>query len=234
MGDKISLKLEARDVHGKKVARLRRDGIVPAVVYGSGIDPINVMAPAVIVEKVYKDAGKHHPVHLSIDGKARIAMIKDVDMDPVKRRIRHVSFHAIKQGDKVEAEIPIKLVGEGESEAEKNGLIVLQTLETINVKALPMSLPDSLEVSIVELAKAGDRLTVADLTLPKGVEYEDAENVDELVIASVYEPSALQAANEAAGGEAEPDDVSNVDAANGGDSNNAAQNEAATTDHKQQ
>jgi large subunit ribosomal protein L25 len=235
MGDRISIDLEARDVHGKKVARLRRDGIIPGVIYGSGLDPLSVMAPAPIVEKLYKQAGKHHPVHISVGGKSRVAMIKDVDMDPVKRRVRHVSFHAIKQGEKVEAEVPIRLIGEGESAAERAGLVVLQTLEAVEVKALPTSLPDALEVSIVELAEAGDRVTVADLSLPEGVELvdraanqqvdqdEESHSVTELVVASVYEPSALQAANDAAGGDADPDDVANVESDKGEDTEQAGQ-----------
>lgn len=240
MGDKVSLDVEKRDVRGKKVARLRRDGIIPGVIYGSGLEPMNVMAPAPVVEKVYREAGKHTPVHISVAGKARIAMIKDVDIDPVKRRVRHISLHAVKQGEKVEAEIPIKLIGEGESEAEKAGLIALQALESVEVKALPTNLPSALEVSIVKLAEAGDRVTVGDITLPEGVELidhaanqpveqdEEAQSVTDLVIASVYEPSALQAANEAAGGDAEPDDVTNVESEQGEDTDVTAQNEAAS------
>lgn len=229
MGEKITLDLSAREVRGKKVARLRREGMMPAVVYGSGLDPIAVMAPVTLVSKVCSEAGKHHVVHLNIDGKRRIAMIKDVDLDPVKRVIRHVSFHAVKQNEKVEAEIPVRLVGEGESAAEKAGLIVLQTIDRLQVSAFPMDLPDVLEVSIVKLAEPGDRLLVGDIEIPANVELvdhaaeqssgddEESHSITELVVASVYEPSALQAANEAAGGDAEPEDAEAVDAENGED-----------------
>lgn len=223
MGEKITVTLQPRDVHGKKVAKLRRAGIVPAVVYGSGLEPVSVMAPANILEKVYRDAGKHHPVHLVIGSKRRIAMIKDADMDPVKRTLRHLSFHAVNQNEPVEAEIPIVLIGEGESEAEKAGLIVLQALEAVAVKALPMDLPDRIEASIVDLAEAGQHVTMADITLPEGVEFADTEAVSELVIASVYEPSALQAANEAAGGDAEPGDEANIESDEGGDTDQGSQ-----------
>ncbi len=223
MGDKIELKLDERTVHGKKVAKLRREGIIPGIVYGGGDEPVSVMAASGVLEKVYREAGKHHPVHLTVGSKRRIAMIKDVDIDPVKHRLRHVSFHAVKQNETVEAEVPIKLVGEGESAAERAGLIVLQTLEALKVKALPLSLPDQLEVSIVELAEPGQHVTVADIRLPEGVELQDVDNANELVIASVYEPSALQAANDAAGGDA--DDVSAVGADNGGDTDQDSQAE---------
>ncbi|HAC56092.1 TPA: 50S ribosomal protein L25 [Candidatus Saccharibacteria bacterium] len=220
MGDKVTLKLDERDVHGKKVAKLRRDGLVPAVVYGPGVDPISVQVPVNIMEKAYAVAGKHAPVHLTIGAKKKIAMIKDVDHDPVKRTITHVSFHAVKASDPVVAEVPIVLVGEGESEAEKAGLIVLQALDKIEVKALPMDLPDSVQVSIADLKEAGEKVTLGDATLPEGVEFvehdsghgdeeeEEKQRVTDLMVASVWEPAALQAQNEAAAGDAEsPADV---------------------------
>jgi len=227
MGNKIELKLDEREVHGKKVAQLRKQSIVPAVVYGPGMTPVSVQADHNLLEKIYRQAGSHSPVHLTIGSKKRIAMIKDVEFDVVKHRITHVSFHAVNAKETVVAEIPIHLTGEGESVAEKSGYVVLQSLEKIEVKALPMNLPESLEVSIVKLAEPGERLTVADITLPANVELvdhvdqhanddEEQHSVTELVIASVYEPSALQAANDAVGGDAEAD-VDSVEAENGAD-----------------
>lgn len=221
MGDKITLKLVERSVHGKKVRALRRDGIVPAVVYGPGMEPIAVQVDQVLMSKVYAAAGKHTPVHVTLGDKKKIAMIKDVEVDNVKRRINHVSFHAVRQNKPIEAEVPIRLVGEGESEAERSGLIVLQTLETIEVKALPLDLPEALELSIIELKEPGDRLLVSDIKVPENVEIVDnddgrgeddmseeekevaeANNIMNQVVVNVWEPSALQAQNEAAAGDA--------------------------------
>lgn len=213
MGDNINLNLDARIAQGKKVKQLRASGLVPAVVYGEGVDPINVQAAYNVMEKVVRDAGKHTPVHLTIDNKKHIAMIKDVDVEPVKSRLRHVSFHAVNQNEPVVAEVPIRLVGEGESEAEKAGLIVLQALDKIEVRALPLDLPDVLEVSIAGLKEAGEQVTIGDITLPAKVELvehvsgheeedEEAPKLTDLVVASVYEPAALEAANEAAAGDA--------------------------------
>src|SRR5690606_27235478 len=121
----------------------------------------------------------------------------------------------VKANDAVTAEVPIRLTGEGESAAEKAGLIVLQAVEDIEIKAKPAALPDALEVSIVDLASIEDKLTLADIMLPKGVEYADADQDLELTIVNVYEPAALQAANDAAGGDAE--DESEVASENGGE-----------------
>ena len=229
MGDKITLKIEAREVHGKKLGQIRKEGLVPGVVYGAGIDAISVQAIESDVLKVVKKAGQHTPVQL-VGKKRRIAMIKNVDRDPVKNTIRHISFHAVRADEPVEAEVPIRLVGEGESVAERNGLVILQAIEKIEVKALPMELPEALEVSIVDLAEAGDRIVVGDINIPEGVEIvdnddgraddnedEERQSVMDLVVASVYEPSALQVANDAAGGDAETADADDVEAEQGAD-----------------
>jgi large subunit ribosomal protein L25 len=235
MGDKLSLKLDERQVHGKKVAQLRKQGLIPAVVYGQGTDPISVQIEDGVFTKVYRQAGTHAPIHLTIGSKKKIAMIKDVDRDPVKGTARHISFHAVNVKDPVVAEVPIRLVGEGESEAEKSGLIVLQNLEKIEVKALPMDLPEAVEVSIVGLKESGDKVTLADATLPANVEFVDHDSghgdeeedekthVTDLMVASVWEPAALQAANEAAAGDGE--DASDVDADNGEDTDQTSQAE---------
>ncbi len=244
MGDKISLKLVTREVHGKKVAKLRLEGLVPGVVYGPGMEPVSVQAEYNVIMKAYKTAGGHHPVHIDVDGKKRIAMIKDAEMDPVKNTLRHISFHAVSASDPVIAEVPIELVGEGESEAEKAGLIILQALDKIEVRALPMDLPDSVKISIVHMKEPGDRVSLADATLPEGVEFvdnddghqanddEEKPSITDLMVASVWEPAALQAANESTGGDAE--DEAEVESENGGDTDQTSQLEESKPGGKQQ
>ena len=197
----ISLKLDERTLEGKKVAKLREQGIIPSVVYGGQSEPILAQSPAVETAKLVHTAGKHTPINLIIGGKTELAMIKSVDVDPVRHVLRHVAFHTIKQSDIITAEIPIVLVGQGESLAEKAGLVILQAIEQIEIKAKPANLPESFVLSIVDLATDDDKLTIADIKLPKGVEFADIDQNLELAIASVYEPSALQAANDAAGGD---------------------------------
>jgi large subunit ribosomal protein L25 len=209
----ITLNLDERKVEGKKVARLRTEGFVPSVVYGGKAPAVSTQSHEVETVKAVRAAGKHTPVHLTIDGKKKLAIIKTIDFDPVKHSLRHVAFHTIKQNEKIVTEVPIVLVGEGESAAEKAGLIVLQAIEKIEIRALPADLPEALEVSIVDLATDEDKITIGDIKLPKGVEYADVDQDTDLVVANVYEPSALQAANDAAGGDAE--DESAVESENG-------------------
>jgi len=217
MTNDFSLKLDTRTVAGKKVAKLRSEGLVPSVVYGGHSDPINTQSGLIETTKVANQAGKHSPVHLTIDGKKKLAIIKSIDVDPVKHRVRHVAFHTIKQNEVITTEVSIHLMGVGESAAEKAGLIVLQALEHVEIKAKPADLPEALELSIVDLATTDDKLTLADVKLPEGVEFAAQEQDLELVIANVYEPSALQAQNEAAAGDAEEASADAVGADNGSD-----------------
>lgn len=196
----ISLKLEKREVLGKAVKHLRRDGFVPAVIHDHGKDSLIVMGPELTLLKAYHEAGKHHPINIDVNGQKYLALIKETDFEPRKNQLRHLVFNAIKQDEEVEAEIPIEMKLDEDNEstpAERAGLIVLQALETVEVKALPRNLPDVLTFNGEMLVEVGDHATVADLKVPEGVEIL-AEPTQ--TIASVYEPSALQAANDALAG----------------------------------
>lgn len=222
MGDKINIALGVRTQQGKKVAQLRKQGLVPGVIYGHDLEPILVQSAYGEVEKMVREAGKHTPVYVTIDGKKKITMIKDIERDPVRARIRHISFHAVKADELVNAEVPIHLLGLGESPAERAGLVILQAIEQIEVKARPADLPEALEVSVENLATDEDRITLADLVLPTGVSFDDAEQDLDLVVANVYETAALQAANDAAGGDAVEADAEDVAADNGNADTEAA------------
>lgn len=198
----FSLKLQARTATGKKVSAVRKEGKVPSVVYGGQAEPINTMSEFVATTKIVNTAGRHSPVTLDIDGKKQLAIIKDIDFDPVRHRVRHVAFHAINKNEIITTDVPVVLIGLGESAAERAGLIVLQAIESLEIKAKPADLPESIEITIADLATAEDKITVGDVKLPAGVEFADVEQDLDLVIANVYEPAALEAANEAAAGDA--------------------------------
>lgn len=199
----ISLDLKEREVVGKQVKALRREGMVPAVIHDHGKESVIVMAPYIDASKVFQQAGKHHPINLTVGTKKYMALIKDADVEPKKRTLRHIVFNAVNANETVEAEVPIHITfdeGNETSPAERAGLIVLHALESVQVEALPKDLPDAITFNGEKLVEIGDHATVADLIVPAGVTIlTDPEHV----IANVYEPSALAAANEAAGGDAE-------------------------------
>lgn len=203
--DSISLTLEPREVTGKAVKHLRKNGQVPAVIHDHGKPSLHVQGGYLEMVKVWREAGKHHPVEIKAGDQKFVALIKTADFDPKKHQLTHVVFNAVDKNQKVDAEIPVRPrydEGNESSPAERNGLIVLSQLDTVQVKAVPDKLPDFLEYNAEKLIEVGDHVTVADLVVPDGVEIETET---EHAVATVYEPSALAAANEAAAGEAEPE-----------------------------
>lgn len=209
--DTITLKLDEREVTGKAVKKLRREGQVPAVIHDHGKPSIHVMGDYASMYKTYQTAGRHRAIELKTGDKTFTALIRNVDFDPKKNQLRHIVFNAVKKNQKVEAEVPIRPRYDGDNEAspaERAGLIVLANLEEVEVKALPSAIPDELTYDAEKLVEVGDKATVADLNLPEGVELlTDPEHT----IATVYEPSAIAAANDEAAGEAEPEDAASVD-----------------------
>ncbi|HEX5395176.1 MAG TPA: 50S ribosomal protein L25 [Candidatus Saccharimonadales bacterium] len=186
------LKLQERTTLGKKLNKVRGQGMVPAVIHNHGQESMHVMAPELELERVYEAAGKHHPLNLVIGNRKFLVLIKDAPFHPVKRRLQHVVFQAIRSDEKVEAEIPIRI--DGEIPAEKVGLMVLHQLDSVEVEALPTNLPDELTVDGTKLAELHDKLTVEDIVVPEGVTIlTEAEHP----IATVVETRA-QVAEEAA------------------------------------
>lgn len=199
--DKIVLNLEQRTTIGKGLGQLRGQGLVPAVIHNHGEESIHVMAPETELGKIYRTAGKHSPVDLKVGDKKYLALIKDVHFNPVKNRMHHMVFQAIRLNEKVEAEVPIHL--EGDIPAEKIGLMVLHQLDTVAVEALPRDLPEEVVADASMLAELHDKITVRDLKAPSGVTIlTDPEHP----IATVVETRAQMAeeAAEAAEGEEAP------------------------------
>lgn len=190
------LALAKREVAGKKVKNLREQGLIPSVVFGEG-EPVLTQSVYNETEKAVREAGYHSPIDLTIDGKAQMALVKNVDMDPIKRTIRNIEFQAINANEVVEATTPIKVVNFESSDASKAHLVLSIVLEEIDVKAKPADLPEDIEVDASKLATTEDGLTIADIVLPKGVEFADKELDKELPIANVYDPAEEAAEREA-------------------------------------
>lgn len=209
--DKIELTLEARTVEGKAVKQLRRDGIVPAVVHDHGKPSLLVQGENNLLLKVYRQAGKHHPIQLTAGNKHYTAMIKDIEFEPRKQGLTHIIFNAVSANEKVTTEVPVRArydEGNEASPAERAGLMVLPHLTSVTVEAVSSKLPDAVEYDGEKLTAVGDHVTVADLIVPSGVTVvTDAEEV----VAAVNDPAAIAEANDAAGGDAEPGDEQAVE-----------------------
>lgn len=201
--DVINVTLEPRKVTGKSVKHLRKAGQIPAVIHDHGKESVIVQGDFLHLNKIWKQAGKHHPVQIKTESQSYVALIKEAAFDPRKHLLTHLVFNAVDKDQKVEADIPVRPrynEGNESSPAERNSLIVLAQIDAVQVKALATKLPDFIEYDAEKLVEIGDTVTVADLIIPEGVEI-DIESGN--AVATVYEPSALAAANDAAGGDAE-------------------------------
>lgn len=202
------LTLEKRELTGKKLKILRKSGLIPSVVYG-GKEPVILASEYVATEKVLQKAGYHSPIDLDMAGKKQLAIVKNVQVDPVSRKIINIEFQAISANEVVEATTPVVVVNFEASEAAKIYHFALtQTIEEIDVKAKPADLPKNLEVDAAELKEIDDKLTIANIVLPKGVEFADKELDAEQVVASLYDPAAEAEKREA---EAEEPEVEAAD-----------------------
>ena len=191
------LTLEKRELTGKKLKTLRASGLIPSVVYG-GKEPVLAASEYVATEKVLEKAGYHSPIDLDVAGKKHLAIVKDVQVDPVSRKIVNIEFQAISANEVVEATTPIVIVNFEASEASKiYHFAMTQAMEEIDVKAKPADLPKELEIDASALKEIDDKLTIANIVLPEGVEFADKELDAEQVVASLYDPAAEAAAREA-------------------------------------
>jgi len=221
------LKLQERAIIGKRLASLRHQGLVPAVIHNHGQPSVHVAVGEREMQTVYQEAGKHHPLNLTVGDQKFLALIKDVHINPVKHRMQHVVFQAIKRDVAVEAEVPVHI--EGEIPAEKIGLVVLHQLDAVEVEALPKDLPDEFVVDGAKLAELHDKITVADLIVPSGVTIlTDPEHP----LASVVETKAQISEEEEA--EAEEGEVGEGEEAAEGEGTAAEQPESFEQQKEQQ
>lgn len=189
------LSLNKRTEQGHQAKKLREAGLVTAVIYGEG-EPVLTSSTYNETEKVLREAGYHSPIELDVEGKKQLAIAKNITVNPVNRKIMNVEFQAVAANEIVEATTPIVVVDFDKSEAAKLHYTLLQVLEEVDVKAKPSDLPKEIIANGAKLAKVDDRLTLADLQLPGGVELADKELAAETVVANVYDPAAEAEARE--------------------------------------
>ena len=185
------LTLEKREVTGKKLKSLRDKGLIPSVIFGGGKEPFLMASEYVATEKVLLGAGYHSPIDLTIDGKKKLAIVENVHIDPVTRKIINIEFRAISAKEAVVATTPLEIVGFEESEASKIYHFAMnQSIDEIDVKAKPADLPKELTIDASKMADIDDKLVLGDIKLPEGVEFADKEIDLEQVVVSLYDPVA--------------------------------------------
>lgn len=170
----MKLKAEIREVLGKKVKRLRTQGLIPASVYGPGREPKNISVNAKEFKSVFSKVGYTNFFDLEISGQAPSkVLVKQVNIHPFKDYIEDVSFYQVDENRKITVEVPITLVGESPAVKQKLGFLV-QQMETVALHCLPKDLPSSLEIDISNIVTASDSISVSQLVLPQGVELDSS------------------------------------------------------------
>lgn len=197
-----SLKVEKRIVTGKKVKKLRKEGVLPANIYGKDVKSLAVQVSYKDFEPVYKEAGETGLVDLQVDGATRPVLIHNVQLDYLTYTPVHADFYQVNLKEKVKTMVPLVLVGEPKAVIDKVGLL-LQTVNEIEVEALPTDLPEHIEVNVESLASVDEQITVGQLKVPAGVSVlTDVEQVVVKIGELVSKEAQEQAAAEAAAAEA--------------------------------
>ncbi len=181
-------KLNVEKRTDKKAPALRREGFIPAVVYGKKEESTPIALPVRDFEKAYAEAGETSVVELSGLGEEKDVMIHEVVYDPLTGKPTHVDFYAFEKGQKVTVSIPFEFEGEAPGVAEKGGVLV-KVMHELEVTGEPKNLPQELRIDLSVLAEIHDKITVGNLSLPAGVETEmEAEDVVVMVDQVKEEP----------------------------------------------
>ncbi len=165
----IKLEIEKRELTGNQCRKLRRDGILPAVIFGERDESIIVQLPTREFIKTYKESGKTNVIDLMIDGEKIPVIVQSIDVDPIHNTARHVDFREVNLKQKVTAQVPV--IYEGEPAGVKGqGGVFTTYLDEIEVEALPDNIPSEIKINVEVIANIGDSMYVSDL--PKDDKYE--------------------------------------------------------------
>lgn len=183
--EKVELQAETRDVFGKKVNKGRKNGMVPAVAYGKGVDNQALWIKALDLSRLLKSAGESTVIDLVIGGSDhRNVLIYEMQNDPVSGNCTHVDFFQVRMDEEIETEVELVFEGESAAIKEQGGMLV-KNMDAVTVKCLPADLPSEIRIDISSLRTFDDRIEVKDLKVSDKVKIDlDPETV----VASVAEP----------------------------------------------
>lgn len=200
----FSLQVTVRDEHGVKPGKLRAEGVTPAVVYGAKQATQSVQVNSRELERLLARGGASHLVNLEGDKFPRTrVLIREVQRHPVRPEVLHVDFVRVARGQKIRMAVPLHLVGD--APAVKEGAILLQNADALEIECLPDDLPAFIEVDISTLVHIHDRIHPSDVQLPAGVVLHGEHGDEALVSLSAPRTAAEEEAEEAV---AEPEILS--------------------------
>ena len=178
--------VDLRTVTGKKVARLRREGLLPANIYGRGLPSLAVQLPYAQARDLMNAHGRNTLVQVQVAGEreSRPVVVRQVGQNPVTRALLHLDFYQVNLTRLMQAQIPVMLIGEAPAVARWSGVLV-QLLDHVEVEALPQNLPEHLEVSVTGLTELEQHVLLSEVSPPPGVRViTDPESI----VASIQRP----------------------------------------------
>lgn len=192
---KFNLKVQTRTATGKKNKNLRRQGIVPANIFGKGLDSQSVQVKLQEFDRIYKQAGETTLVYLSVDDetKERPTLVNNIDLDPVTGSKLHIDFHQVNLKEKVTTHVPVEIIGESEAIINNLGSLV-NSISEIEVEALPTDLPEAIQFDISSLREVGDHLKVSQAIAVKDVEITTDPELTVVSIAELQKEEELPVA----------------------------------------
>ena len=177
--EKIVFQAKPREVIGKQVKALRREGRLPAVLYGKSIQSIPVTLDYREASRILPMISSSHLVIVNVEGEEHNALIREKQIHPVQGRVVHVDFMAVSLTEKLHANVSIHVVGDAPAVREFNGVVVTG-LEEVEVESLPGDLPERIVVDISSLSEIGSSIHVRDLQLPGSVKI--LTDLDEMLV----------------------------------------------------
>lgn len=194
-----TLKAEPREVTGRRLDQLRENKKIPAVLYGMGKDSQNIQVLSQDFEKLYSQAGENQVVELTIADKKPVnVLVKEVQINPVKRTIIHADLLAIDVNRAIEVEIPLNYIGEAPAVKATGGSLI-KSLDSIHVSCKPKDMVPSFDVKLDKLEALEDNILISDLAVPEA--FKILSNLSELV-ATVIPPRVEEEKPEEEGEEA--------------------------------
>lgn len=175
---KVSLKVELRQVFGKKLNKIRRQGLIPGNVYGPDFKSQSVSVLQKDLIKTYKKVGETGVVYLSLDKNNIPVLIKTIQKHPVSGFLLHIDFRKIDLSKKIETAVPVKAIGVSEAVSQKNGVLLVQS-NTLLIEALPEDIPSYIEVDTSIIKEIGQKIKVADLK--KSDKYEIKTPIEKVI-----------------------------------------------------
>jgi len=185
--EELVLQAKRRDVIGKQVRALRRQGLIPAVIYGHRIQPINISLDARDTSRLLAGVTSSHLITIKLGDEQHTTLVREKQRHPVQGNLIHVDFLAVSMTEKLRADVVIILDGDAPAVKDYNGVLVTG-IEKIEVECLPGDLPERIVVDISSLTEIGSAIYVRDIQLPSVVEnLSDANEMVVLVTAPVAE-----------------------------------------------